>query len=30
MCRSKWGYCGTGSAYCGDGCQAGPCPGGSS
>ncbi|CAF0766069.1 unnamed protein product [Rotaria sordida] len=26
-CRSKWGYCGTGSAYCGDGCQAGPCTG---
>lgn len=28
MCRSKWGYCGTGDAYCGDGCQAGPCKGG--
>ncbi|CAF4168142.1 unnamed protein product, partial [Rotaria sordida] len=27
MCLSKWGYCGTGSAYCGDGCQAGPCTG---
>jgi hypothetical protein len=25
MCRSKWGYCGTGTDYCGDGCQAGPC-----
>ena len=25
MCRSKWGYCGTDAAYCGDGCQAGPC-----
>jgi chitinase len=27
MCRSKWGYCGTGSDYCGDGCTAGPCSG---
>ncbi|CAF3951366.1 unnamed protein product, partial [Rotaria sp. Silwood2] len=27
QCLSKWGYCGTGSAYCGDGCQAGPCSG---
>lgn len=25
MCRSKWGYCGTGDEYCGDGCIAGPC-----
>ena len=25
MCRSKWGYCGTGGSYCGDGCTAGPC-----
>ena len=25
MCRSKWGYCGTGDEYCGDGCVAGPC-----
>ena len=25
MCRSKWGYCGTGDDYCGDGCVAGPC-----
>jgi len=25
MCRSKWGYCGTGPDYCGDGCTAGPC-----
>ena len=23
-CRSKWGYCGTGSDYCGAGCQGGP------
>lgn len=28
MCRSKWGYCGTGEAYCGEGCTAGPCWGG--
>jgi len=25
MCCSKWGYCGHGDAYCGDGCRAGPC-----
>jgi chitinase len=25
MCRSKWGFCGTGNDYCGEGCQAGPC-----
>lgn len=25
LCCSKFGYCGTGNAYCGDGCQAGPC-----
>ena len=25
MCQSKWGYCGTGADYCGDGCSAGPC-----
>lgn len=25
MCRSKWGYCGNGDQYCGDGCVAGPC-----
>jgi hypothetical protein len=25
MCLSQWGYCGIGSAYCGDGCQSGPC-----
>jgi hypothetical protein len=25
MCRSQWGYCGNSAAYCGDGCQAGPC-----
>eukprot|EP00457_Paulinella_chromatophora_P001469 gb/GEZN01001471.1/.p1 GENE.gb/GEZN01001471.1/~~gb/GEZN01001471.1/.p1 ORF type:complete len:888 (-),score=101.05 gb/GEZN01001471.1/:246-2909(-) len=24
-CLSQWGYCGTSSAYCGAGCQAGPC-----
>ena len=28
MCRSKWGYCGTGDEYCGQGCTAGPCFGG--
>lgn len=27
-CCSKWGYCGQGNTYCGDGCQAGPCSGG--
>ncbi|CAF5029658.1 unnamed protein product, partial [Rotaria sp. Silwood1] len=27
QCRSQWGYCGTGTAYCGAGCQAGPCTG---
>ncbi len=26
-CMSKWGYCGTGPDYCGDGCQGGPCNG---
>ncbi|XP_057862167.2 endochitinase 4-like [Cryptomeria japonica] len=25
VCCSKWGYCGTTQAYCGDGCQQGPC-----
>ncbi|KAJ9701673.1 hypothetical protein PVL29_006866 [Vitis rotundifolia] len=25
LCCSKFGYCGTGNAYCGEGCQAGPC-----
>jgi len=30
MCRSRWGYCGTGPDYCGTGCQAGPCTGGGS
>ncbi|KAK4425110.1 Endochitinase EP3 [Sesamum alatum] len=25
LCCSRYGYCGTGDAYCGDGCQAGPC-----
>ena len=24
-CLSKWGYCGSGEAYCGDGCLSGPC-----
>ena len=31
LCCSQWGYCGTGNAYCGSGCRAGPCyssPGG--
>lgn len=27
-CCSQWGYCGTGDAYCGAGCVAGPCTGG--
>jgi hypothetical protein len=27
-CLSQWGYCGTGDAYCGAGCQRGPCYGG--
>ncbi|KAK9665919.1 hypothetical protein RND81_14G145800 [Saponaria officinalis] len=25
LCCSKWGYCGTTTDYCGDGCQEGPC-----
>ena len=25
MCKSKWGYCGTGNEYCGENCVAGPC-----
>jgi chitinase len=25
LCCSQYGYCGTGDAYCGKGCQAGPC-----
>jgi len=25
LCCSKYGYCGTGDLYCGDGCQNGPC-----
>ncbi|KAH7670900.1 chitinase protein [Dioscorea alata] len=25
LCCSKYGYCGTGDPYCGDGCQQGPC-----
>jgi chitinase len=24
-CCSKWGYCGSTDAYCGEGCQSGPC-----
>ncbi|KAL8139012.1 hypothetical protein V2J09_005013 [Rumex salicifolius] len=30
LCCSKFGYCGNGDAYCGAGCQAGPCTSGSS
>ncbi|KAK4781124.1 hypothetical protein SAY87_017230 [Trapa incisa] len=29
LCCSQWGWCGTGDAYCGSGCQSGPCSGGS-
>lgn len=29
LCLSKYGYCGTGDAYCGEGCQSGPCNGSS-
>ncbi|XP_010687448.2 endochitinase EP3 [Beta vulgaris subsp. vulgaris] len=25
LCCSRWGYCGTTDAYCGEGCQEGPC-----
>ncbi|WVZ49906.1 hypothetical protein U9M48_001225 [Paspalum notatum var. saurae] len=25
LCCSKWGYCGLGAAYCGEGCQSGAC-----
>lgn len=25
LCCSKWGYCGSTNAYCGAGCQSGPC-----
>jgi len=25
LCCSKWGYCGSTTAYCSDGCQSGPC-----
>jgi len=25
LCCSKWGYCGSGNDYCGDGCHEGPC-----
>ncbi|KAL9240676.1 hypothetical protein vseg_014867 [Gypsophila vaccaria] len=28
MCCSKFGFCGLGDPYCGDGCQGGPCTGG--
>jgi hypothetical protein len=28
QCKSKWGYCGNGNDYCGEGCQGGPCNGG--
>uniref|UniRef100_J3LZ67 Chitin-binding type-1 domain-containing protein n=1 Tax=Oryza brachyantha TaxID=4533 RepID=J3LZ67_ORYBR len=28
LCCSKWGYCGLGGDYCGEGCQSGPCYGG--
>ncbi|EPS69865.1 chitinase, partial [Genlisea aurea] len=27
LCCSKYGYCGTSDAYCGAGCQSGPCNG---
>ncbi|CAL5417076.1 unnamed protein product [Camellia sinensis] len=27
LCCSQFGYCGTGDAYCGAGCQSGPCTG---
>ncbi len=27
MCKSKWGYCGTGDEFCGENCVAGPCSG---
>jgi len=29
LCCSEYGYCGTGDAYCGAGCQSGPCSGSS-
>jgi len=29
VCCSKYGYCGTTSAYCGEGCRSGPCQGSS-
>ncbi|KAJ4955261.1 hypothetical protein NE237_012044 [Protea cynaroides] len=28
LCCSQYGYCGTGDAYCGTGCQSGPCSSG--
>ncbi|XP_006652462.1 chitinase 5-like [Oryza brachyantha] len=27
LCCSKYGYCGTGNEYCGEGCRSGPCSG---
>jgi hypothetical protein len=30
MCRSQWGFCGTGTEYCGAGCTAGSCSSGGS
>ena len=27
MCLSQWGYCGTTTEYCGEGCRGGPCTG---
>ena len=27
MCLSQWGYCGTTTEYCGEGCRGGPCIG---
>lgn len=29
LCCSQFDYCGSGPAYCGEGCQGGPCTGGS-
>ncbi|KAF4377411.1 hypothetical protein F8388_013757 [Cannabis sativa] len=29
LCCSKFGFCGSGDAYCGEGCQSGPCNNGS-
>ncbi|XP_065867082.1 endochitinase PR4-like [Euphorbia lathyris] len=30
LCCSRFGFCGLGAEYCGEGCQAGPCTGGGS